>query len=139
MPRQFVEVITPIPLKALRLDGRMMMFNGMNGLEILKNWPRFEDGEPIAVGDDVRGGDGRKWRVTGIRWGSRHPVQAVGGDGLRRDLKPEWLTHEEPWSADDLAQLVRNWCELAIGETAAVEVHALEDLAERIEGIGGAR
>ena len=27
------------------------MFNGMNGLEILKNWPRFEDGEPVRIGD----------------------------------------------------------------------------------------
>lgn len=27
------------------------MFNGMNGLEILKNWPRFEDGEPVRLGD----------------------------------------------------------------------------------------
>lgn len=29
------------------------MFNGMNCLEILKNWPRFEDGEPVSIGDEV--------------------------------------------------------------------------------------
>ena len=29
------------------------MFNGMNGLEILKNWPRYEDGEPVRFGDEI--------------------------------------------------------------------------------------
>lgn len=29
------------------------MFNGMNGLEILKSWPRFEDGEPVRIGAKV--------------------------------------------------------------------------------------
>lgn len=29
------------------------MFNGMNGLEILKNWPRYESGESVGFGDDV--------------------------------------------------------------------------------------
>lgn len=33
------------------------MFNGMNGLEILKNWPRFDDGELVEIGDDVIGPD----------------------------------------------------------------------------------
>lgn len=29
------------------------MFNGMNGLEILKNWPRYESGESVGFGNDV--------------------------------------------------------------------------------------
>lgn len=35
------------------------MFNGMNGLEILKNWPRYDSGELVGFGDDVsrHGGD----------------------------------------------------------------------------------
>ena len=29
------------------------MFNGMNGLEILKNWPRYDTGEPLKLDDEV--------------------------------------------------------------------------------------
>lgn len=29
------------------------MFSGMNGLEILNSWPRFESGEPVGFGDEV--------------------------------------------------------------------------------------
>ena len=34
------------------------MFNGMNGLEILKNWPRFDDGEPVEFGDEFQNAHG---------------------------------------------------------------------------------
>jgi len=41
------------------------MFNGMNGLEILKNWPRYESGEPVQIGDEVCGG-GRAFIVDHV-------------------------------------------------------------------------
>ena len=44
------------------------MFNGMNGLEILKNWPRFEDGEPVRVGDEFTGKDGKTYTVKQVRF-----------------------------------------------------------------------
>ena len=46
------------------IGGRV--FNGMNGLEILKNWPRFEDGARVKFGDVVSDGDetGRVYYVT---------------------------------------------------------------------------
>lgn len=34
------------------------MFNGMNGLEILKNWPRFDDGDPVEFGDEFQNAHG---------------------------------------------------------------------------------
>ena len=42
------------------------MFNGMNGLEILNNWPRFEDGARVKFGDVVSDGEetGRVYYVT---------------------------------------------------------------------------
>ena len=42
------------------------MFNGMNGLEILKNWPRFEDGEPVRVGDSAPFGTDGVMEVAGV-------------------------------------------------------------------------
>lgn len=43
------------------------MFNGMNGLEILKNWPRYESGELVGFGDDVsRHGDGFEANVIAL-------------------------------------------------------------------------
>lgn len=44
------------------------MFNGMNGLEILKNWPRFEDGEPVAFRDKGLDVHGHARSVEGVKF-----------------------------------------------------------------------
>ena len=64
-------------------------------------WPRDVKGVPIVRGETVWAngggkGDGRAWYVRRVCPGSAYPVDAEDGKGERRDLKPEWLTHERP-------------------------------------------
>ena len=60
------------------------MFNGMNGLEIMKNWPRFEDGEPVRVGDSAPFGTDDVMEVVGVeinRFG--YVLHGSINDGMR--------------------------------------------------------
>ena len=60
------------------------MFNGMNGLEILKNWPRFEDGDPVRVGDSAPFGTDDVMEVVGVeinRFG--YVLHGSINDGMR--------------------------------------------------------
>lgn len=59
------------------------------------------DGKPIALGDTVYGEDGKKWIIDAIGtdyvWGrGQHPTQ--------KRMKPEWLAHELPDSAERIAE-----------------------------------
>lgn len=75
------------------------MFNGMNGLEILKNWPRFEDGGPVRIGDGVSvtvhdedGDFERSMTADSISFGEHgiivcdpcHVVRLLSGERVRR-------------------------------------------------------
>ena len=63
------------------------------------------DGVEIAVGDTVwvwAKRDGRKWTVVGFDFSKRHSVIAVDDSDIKRELKPEWLTHTEPDSWERL-------------------------------------
>lgn len=61
-------------------------------------------GTPVKRGDTVYGmSDGKKWYVIGFNYDIKHCVTAIDGDGVVRDLKPEWITHEKPaFGADGL-------------------------------------
>lgn len=60
------------------------------------------DGVRINDGDTVYGRrDSKAWHVTGVFCGY-YPVWAVDDDGNTRELKAEWLTHEEPDSYEKI-------------------------------------
>lgn len=44
------------------------MFNGMNGLEILNSWPRYEDGELVPIGGEFMGKDGKTYTAKQIQF-----------------------------------------------------------------------
>lgn len=72
------------------------MFNGMNGLEILANWPRFEDGELVKIEDEFSNGDCQRDFVAGIEFNEGGvSVDAMFGKSI--NLNPgERVEHPEP-------------------------------------------
>ena len=60
------------------------------------------DGVPIEPGDVVWGEDGLDWLVTGFRWDNGYHVVEAAARGEVKQLKPGWLTHEEPDSWERL-------------------------------------
>ena len=62
------------------------------------------DGVPIEPGDVVWGEDGLDWLVTGFRWDNGDHVVEATAMGEVKQLKPEWLTHEEPESWERLEE-----------------------------------
>lgn len=92
------------------------------------------DGKTIKPWDVVYGeSDGKRWTVVGIGKGDYSVIGKNGEHGKEtyRELKPEWLTHEEP----------DNWWKLyndAISGDAAAAVlkRRAERLIETIRGGG---
>lgn len=98
------------------LPGRFRLYAAPNDYSMLDDYVSFDDGElvkrppvlakdgrPIEVGQTVYGGDGGAWEVLGFDRASDYPVLAVSmesslkrASGERRELKPEWLTHDAP-------------------------------------------
>ena len=62
------------------------------------------DGVPIEPGDVVWGEDGLDWLVTGFRWDNGYHVVEAAARGEVKQLKPGWLTHEEPESWERLEE-----------------------------------
>ena len=62
------------------------------------------DGVPIEPGDVVWGEDGLSWLVTGFRWDNGDHVVEATAMGETKQLKPGWLTHEEPESWERLEE-----------------------------------
>lgn len=62
------------------------------------------DGVPIEPGDVVWGEDGLDWLVTGFRWDNGDHVVEATAMGETKQLKPGWLTHEEPESWERLEE-----------------------------------
>lgn len=83
------------------------------------------DGVEIAVGDTVWAKrDGRKWTVVGFDFSKRHSVIAVDDSDIKRELKPEWLTHTEPDSWERLEEdAVKGVCEYTGAEPSAFGAH----------------
>lgn len=55
-----------------------------------------KDGKAIEPGDAVWGEDGLNWLVTAIRWDKGNHIVEATARGEVKQLKPGWLTHEEP-------------------------------------------
>lgn len=55
-----------------------------------------KDGKTIEPGDAVWGEDGLNWLVTAIRWDKGNHIVEATARGEVKQLKPGWLTHEEP-------------------------------------------
>lgn len=55
-----------------------------------------KDGKAIEPGDAVWGEDGMNWLVTAIRWDKGNHIVEATARGEVKQLKPGWLTHEEP-------------------------------------------
>ena len=55
-----------------------------------------KDGKAIEPGDVVWGEDGLDWLVTGFRWDKSNHIVEATARGEVKQLKPGWLTHEEP-------------------------------------------
>lgn len=78
----------PHPVKRLELGER-----------VKRPVPRDRDGIRIEVGDVVFGKDGRLWDVAGYRWDKAPYVIEGESGGKIRQMKPHWLTHEDPGKA----------------------------------------
>lgn len=66
------------------------------GENVKRPLPIGNDGEPIELFQNVYGmSDGKQWYVIGFNYDIKHCVTAIDGDGVVRDLKPEWITHEK--------------------------------------------
>lgn len=75
------------------------------GTEIAYPPLKAKDGQPIEVGQTLYGEDGHEWDVKSIDWTEpKYPICAMGlaDDDVfsKKRLKPEWLTHEAPWSLE---------------------------------------
>lgn len=64
--------------------------------------PKGKDGLPLKVGEVVYGEDWKEWKVEGYDHSKRHSV-ICSNDGITKELKPEWLTHDEPDSFTKIA------------------------------------
>lgn len=97
------------------------------------------DGQPIEVGQVLYGGDGRAWEVYHLDRAAKHPVfgREPGNPGAAREMKPEWLTHEQPDSWERIAEDIRAINGDAYAHSGTAD---LEPIAERVEKLaGGAR
>ena len=92
------------------------MFNGMNGLEILKNWPRFEDGEPVRIGDDFED----LGQVAGIKFGAGGVT--IEGTAGNSDL---FITSDERVKRPAPKVLDADGVEIRVGDTVW-HVHDLD-------------
>lgn len=63
-----------------------------------------KDGKAVEPGEVVWGEDGLSWLVTGFRWDSGDHVVEATARGEVKQLKPGWLTHEEPESWERLEE-----------------------------------
>ncbi len=63
-----------------------------------------KDGKAIEPGEVVWGEDGLSWLVTGFRWDNGDHVVEATALGETKQLKPGWLTHEEPESWERLEE-----------------------------------
>lgn len=64
--------------------------------------PNGKDGLPLMVGEVVYGEDEKAWVVERYDHSKRHSV-VCSNAGVTQELKPEWLTHEEPDSFAEIA------------------------------------
>lgn len=80
------------------------------------------DGVPIEPGDVVWGEDGLSWLVTGFRWDNGDHVVEATAMGETKQLKPGWLTHEEPPGP----VLDRDGVPIEVGDTVWHEVDGTE-------------
>lgn len=81
------------------MEGNQSTSTGMQHFVPL---PHGMDGVPIRPGDTVYGEDGVEWHVIGVMLGEcRYCVVGASGD-RQREMRPEWLTHERPRTAEDV-------------------------------------
>lgn len=111
----FRSVTTPKVARCIAVTDKDVLFKGDNGLadapkQLIKvgraaHWRRCvvdSQHEVIHKGDSVWGEDGRKWLVTGFAWGHTHPVEVEDENGKQRQLKPNWCSHNNPRTIEDV-------------------------------------
>ena len=81
-----------------------------------------KDGKAIEPGEVVWGEDGLSWLVTGFRWDNGDHVVEATAMGETKQLKPGWLTHEEPPGP----VLDRDGVPIEVGDTVWHEVDGTE-------------
>ncbi len=87
-----------------------------------------KDGIVIEIGSKLRGEDGKEWTVTEFDWSSNYKVRAEDADGNVRELKPEWLTFDEPDSIDLVVRTLRQF-----GDGQVLQKGDMLALADRLE------
>ena len=89
-----------------------------------------KDGKAVEPGEVVWGEDGLNWLVTAIRWDKGNHIVEATARGEVKQLKPGWLTHEEP----PKPVLDRDGVAIEVGDTVylvnldfPMEVHDIHD------------
>lgn len=90
------------------------------------------DGEVIRKGEFVWGKDGKKWLVTGFRWGHSYPVCVEDEYGHTKQLKAKWCSHTCPDSLKRIADELREIGADTYRHSGTADLDVIADRIERL-------